>query len=134
MEVPQEQNKKKTILVVDDDLPVLSAIVEKLEREGFVALQARNGEDGLVSALQAHPNLILLDIVMPKMDGISMLKKLRTTDDWGKGVPVILLTNLSPDKENFNKGTEGCDPAYYLIKANWSLSDVVDKIKEVLGS
>lgn len=132
MESNQSQNKK-TILVVDDDLPVLDAIVEKLEREGFATLRSRNGEDGLAVALKTLPDLVLLDIIMPKLDGISMLKKLRAANEWGKKVPVILLTNLSPDKEDFSKSMEGCDPAHYLIKANWSLSDVIEKVRETLG-
>ena len=126
------QNKQK-ILVVEDDLPVLRALVDKLIREGFVVLQAKDGQEGLAVALRDHPDLILLDIIMPKMDGLTVMKKLRAENEWGKKVPIIFLTNLSPDAEETNKSiTEGV-PAYYLVKTNWSMADVVEKIRERLN-
>ena len=70
------------------------ALVDTFTREKFSVLQATNGEEGLTVALRDHPNLILLDIIIPVMDGMTMLRKLRE-DAWGKDVPVILLTNLN---------------------------------------
>jgi len=123
----------KTILVVEDDPPVLKTLVDKLTEEGFRIIEAHDGEEGLMIADRDHPDLILLDIVMPKMDGMTMLKKLRQESEWGKSVPVILLTNLSPDEEKINKGITEDEPAYYLIKTNWSLNDVVQKVRERLN-
>ena len=123
----------KTILVVEDDPPILKTLVDKLTEEGFRIIEAHDGEEGLMVANKNHPDLILLDIVMPKMDGMTMLKKLRQENEWGKSVPVILLTNLSPDKEKINKGITEDEPAYYLIKTNWSLNDVVKKVRERLN-
>ena len=82
------------ILIVEDDQSLLQALTLRLERENFKIISARDGEDGLEQAKNLHPDLILLDIIMPRMDGITMLKKLRT-DEWGKKVSVIILTNLS---------------------------------------
>ena len=123
----------KTILVVEDDPPILKTLVDKLTEEGFRIMEAHDGEEGLMIAGRDHPDLILLDIVMPKMDGMTMLKKLRQENEWGKSVPVILLTNLSPDEETINKGITEDEPAYYLIKTNWSLNDVVQKVRERLN-
>ena len=123
----------KTILVVEDDPPVLKTLVDKLTEEGFRIIEAHDGEEGLMIADRDHPDLILLDIVMPKMDGMTMLKKLRQENEWGKSVPIILLTNLSPDEEKINKGITEDEPAYYLIKTNWSLNDVVQKVRERLN-
>ena len=123
----------KTILVVEDDPPILKTLVDKLTEEGFRIIEAHDGEEGLMIADRDHPDLILLDIVMPKMDGMTMLKKLRQENEWGKSVPVILLTNLSPDEEKINKGITEDEPAYYLIKTNWSLNDVVQKVRERLN-
>ena len=123
-----ENNKK--ILIVEDEVSLRNALCNKLAREGFSTLEAKNGEEGLEVALREHPDLILLDIIMPKMDGISMLKKLRE-DEWGKRVPVIVLTNLS-DMEKVAEVAEG-GAFDYLIKADWKLEDVVNKVKQKLN-
>jgi DNA-binding response OmpR family regulator len=128
----EQSPNKQRILIVEDDLPVLGALVDKLTREGFEALQAKDGEEGLSVANQEHPDLILLDIIMPKMDGLTMMKKLRAASDWGKSVPIIILTNLTADDESINKGITEGEPSFYLIKTNWSMSDVVERVRESL--
>lgn len=85
---------KPKILVIEDDLPVQKVLSEKLTAEGLEISVASDGEKGLKMALTDHPDMILLDLVMPNMDGMTMLKKMRE-DDWGKGAKVIILTNLS---------------------------------------
>lgn len=124
---------KKTILLVEDEASQRKALSEKFTREGFAVLEAKDGAEGLSVAVKAQPDIILLDIVMPKMDGMTMLKTLRQKNEWGKTVPVILLTNLSADSEEINKGIAESDPAYYLVKSNWSIDDVVAKVRERLG-
>lgn len=125
--------KKQTILIVEDETSLMNALHDKLNHEGFSTLEARDGEEGLNVALREHPDLILLDIVMPKMDGMTMMKRLRQTDAWGKGVPIILLTNLSGADDKINQGITEDLPAYYLIKSDWKISDVVEKIRERLS-
>ncbi len=123
---------EKTILVVEDDLSLLGALADKFSREGFAVLQAKNGEEGLESALKNQPNMILLDIVMPVMDGMTMLKKLRATNEWGKTVPVIILTNLTSDNDERMRDITETNPAYYLVKTDWKIEDVVEKVRERL--
>ena len=123
------QSKKYTILVVEDEVPLLNALVDKFSREGFSVLEAKNGEEGLESALKNRPDLILLDIVMPRMDGMTMLKKLREANEWSKHVPVIILTNLTSADEGRMSDITELEPAYYLVKTDWKIEDVVAKVR-----
>jgi DNA-binding response OmpR family regulator len=123
----------KKILIVEDEYALLSALAENFIREGFEVIKAKDGEEGLASALEMKPDLILLDILMPKMDGFTVLKKLRQ-DEWGKHVPVIILTNLS-SPANISESlesttTEGFQE--YLIKSDWKMKDVIEKVREKL--
>ena len=120
----------KKILVVEDEQSLLSALVAKFSKENFKVIEARDGEQGLERALAEHPDLILLDIVMPKMDGVTMLKRLRR-NEWGKKVPVIMLTNLSDDKKVEEAVKFGSHD--YLVKSDWSINDVVKKVRSKLG-
>jgi DNA-binding response OmpR family regulator len=132
----QEQpNSKKIFLIeeVEDEAPLREAVRDKLVREGFKVILAKNGEEGLASALRERPDLILLDIVMPAMDGMTMMKKLRLANEWGKAVPVIFLTNLSANDDKINQAITDYEPAYYILKANLSLEDLIEKIKERLS-
>ncbi|MCX6718229.1 MAG: response regulator [Candidatus Staskawiczbacteria bacterium] len=126
-----EDNKTKILIVEDEEL-ILKPYSEELRDEGFFVLQAKNGQEGLGLALSEKPDIILLDILMPVMDGITMMYKLRETNPYGKDVPIILLTNLSPDEEKTMKAVVDNEPAYYLVKSDWNLKDVVGKIKERL--
>ena len=121
----------KTILIVEDHAPVRVALVEKLQHEGMKALEAKDGEEGLAIALKEKPDLILLDIIMPRMSGMTMLDELRKSGDWGKSVPVIILTNLNPDDKIMREVVE-TEPVFYLVKADWKIEDVISKVKEVL--
>ncbi|MDP2585663.1 MAG: response regulator [Candidatus Levybacteria bacterium] len=122
---------KKRILIVDDEEAVQKAISEAFENQEFTILTANNGEEGLSISLKEHPDLILLDILMPKMDGMIMLQKLRQ-DDWGKGAPVIILTNVSPNANSIISSVVQNEPAYYLVKSDVKLEGIVEKVKEVL--
>jgi len=93
-----DSNHSKKILIVEDDFSLNEALQEVLEEEGFFVLSAKNGVVGLKQAFAEHPDLILLDIIMPKMNGMTMLRKLRE-DKWGRDVPVIMLTNVGDTKE-----------------------------------
>ncbi|MBI5798672.1 MAG: response regulator, partial [Candidatus Yonathbacteria bacterium] len=108
-------DQKKIILVVEDEEPMQLVLRDVLKVEGYTVLEAKNGIEGLDHALKKHPDLILLDILMPKMDGLEMLKKLRE-DAWGKNAPVIVLTNLS-DNEDIAKAVEE-DVFEYFVKTD----------------
>ena len=124
------QAKKQSILIVDDEVSLRNALSDKLRHEGFIVLEAKNGEEGLNVALRDHPDLILLDIVMPVTDGITMLKNLRE-DEWGRDVKVIMLTNLDGNGKVADAIIWGTQD--YLVKSDWKLEDVVAKIRKRLG-
>ncbi|KKT23464.1 MAG: Two component transcriptional regulator, winged helix family [Candidatus Magasanikbacteria bacterium GW2011_GWA2_43_9] len=98
--------------------------------EGFKVSVAEDGEAGFDAAGKVKPDLILLDILLPKMDGFAVLKKLKETDAI-KDIPVILLTNLG-QKDDVEKGLES-GAVDYLIKAHFKPSETVAKVKKVLG-
>lgn len=123
----KKSNKK--ILIVEDDAILISVLADNIAQAGFKIIKAKNGEEGLAAALREHPDLILLDIVMPKMDGVTMLKKLRK-DKKCLAIPVVLLTNLSYGKEVEEAIKHGV--ADFLVKANWKLEDVIKKVKQKL--
>lgn len=120
----------KKILITEDEEALLKVLVTKFTHDGFTVFPAGDGEAGLAIALKEHPDLILLDIIMPKMDGMTLLKKLRA-DAWGKKVPVIILTNLSDDR-NIAEAMEG--GVYdFLVKSSWDADDLVKRVKERLN-
>lgn len=121
----------KKILIIEDELPMLKALSDKFAREGFSVLEARNGEEGLNLALKTKPDLIILDLFMPVMDGKAMMVKLRQ-DEWGKKVPIVILTNLNPDDKTLNE-IMASGPSYYFIKSKWQLEDLTEKVKKELG-
>ena len=127
------ENKQKTILIVEDEISQLNVLADEFESEGFRVLKAQNGHDGFDLALLERPDIILLDIVMPVMDGMAMMKKLREKNSWGKKVPIILLTNLSADNDARIMAIARDEPAYYLVKSDHLLSEVVEKVKERLA-
>ncbi len=119
--------EKKKILIVEDDRKLIEALSKKLTKSGFDVVLAYNGKEGLERIKFQKPNLVLLDIMMPVMDGITMLKELRKTD---KETPVIILSNLSGDDKLSEALASGSYE--YLVKTNYSLEDLVKKIKKVL--
>lgn len=123
------ENKQKTILIVEDEAPLRGALSDKFKRAGFSVLEARNGEEGLEIATHEHPDIILLDVMMPVMSGMAMFKQLRE-DAWGKGARVIMLTNLN-DAEYIAAAME--QGSYdYFIKSDWKIEDLVERVKEKL--
>ena len=126
-----EKEKDKPILIVEDDIALRKVLIDKLTDEGFAVLEAVNGEEGLKVAQEKHPALILLDIFMPKMDGITMLSKLRSLDAWGKHVKVLVLTN-STDAQTIAK-VSSFGETDFLIKSEWSLEALVARIREKLA-
>jgi two-component system response regulator RpaA len=118
------------ILVIEDDTPLRKVLVAKLKESDYPVESAADGEEGLALALQLHPDLILLDLILPKKDGREVLHQLRA-DSWGRNVPVIILTVLDADEKMLNE-ILAYHPAHYFIKSEWRLEDVIEKVKELL--
>lgn len=117
--------------MVEDEKSLLGIIADILHRKKFLTLEAKNGREGVELALSKHPDLILLDLIMPEMDGMTALKKIRQ-DAWGEKVPVIILTNLSATNEQLVEDMVTHKPMHYLVKSDWKIHDVVKKIEEIL--
>lgn len=124
------ENKKPQVLLVEDDIFLASIYQKKFEIEGYKVVLAENGEKGLVEAKKKKPDIILLDVLLPKLDGFVVLERLRA-DPATKDIPVILLTNLG-QKDDVQKGLDA-GAADYLIKAHFKPSEVVEKVKKALG-
>ncbi len=118
------------LLLVEDDPMVIKMYQRKLNMEGFELALAYNGEEGLAALKKDRPQLVLLDIMMPKMDGFEMLKIVKT-DPALKDIPVVMLTNLGDRSEDIQKSKElGADD--YWVKANMPLNELIEKIKKIL--
>jgi DNA-binding response OmpR family regulator len=122
---------QKTILVIEDEKILRDAVVDILRLKNFLPLEAKNGNEGVDLALAKHPDLILLDLILPAMNGMTAFEKIRQ-DAWGGGVPIIILTNMSASKEQPLSDTATNKSTHYLIKSDWKLHDIVKKIEEIL--
>lgn len=120
-----------TILIVEDEQQLRRALGHAFSNAEFRVLEAPNGKVGLGMALAQHPDAILLDIQMPVMDGLAMMEKVRQ-DVWGKKVPLILLTNVSVDSDRIMAAVAQDEPAYLLIKSDWSLDGIIGKVQEAI--
>ncbi len=120
----------KSILLVEDDEFLAELYATKLQLEGFEVALAVDGEKGLQMTKDLKPDLILLDIILPKMDGFEVLAAVKK-DPALKSIPIILLTNLS-QKDEVKKGLD-LGAIDYLIKAHFMPSEVVKKIKDTIG-
>ena len=119
----------KTILLVEDEPALQKVAGEILRQEGFIFKSAIDGEEAIIIIKTDKPDLVLLDLILPKKDGFEVLKEMKA-DTQTKDIPVIILTNL--------EGTQDVERALelgamnYLVKANYELVDIVKRIKDVL--
>ena len=126
--------EKTKVLIVEDEASLRNALHDKFAREGFTVFTAKDGEVGLSLALQEKPDAILLDMMMPKVDGITMLHQLRQKDEWSRHVPVILLTNVSSADKRMLKEMHEDGLAHYLVKSDWSINKLVEKVRETVAA
>ena len=119
----------KKVLIVDDEKDLRDAIKTALSYEGYTVETAEDGVEGFNKAHEFAPDLILLDILMPKQNGIDMLKALRS-EEWGKSIPIIVMTVL----DDMEKVSEALDAGAieYIVKTDMSLGGIVDKVKSKL--
>jgi DNA-binding response OmpR family regulator len=118
------------VLLVEDDEILHNMYKKKFEYEGFEVVSAFDGSEGVKKAETEKPDVILMDIIMPKMDGFVAVKKIKKNSAISN-VPIVMLTNLGQE-EDVNKGRElGADD--YFIKANHTPAEIVKKIKDLLA-
>jgi DNA-binding response OmpR family regulator len=121
----------KKLLIIEDEQAILYSLTQKFRLiNGIQTISAPDGEEGLRMALKEQPDLILLDIILPKMDGVEMLKKLRQ-EEKGKNIKVIVLSNLSNEEKEKEAAKLGVKD--YIIKADWKMEDVVKVVKKNLN-
>ncbi|MFA4954729.1 MAG: response regulator [Patescibacteria group bacterium] len=121
---------KQKILIIEDDGFLASIYAQKLELEGFEVAFANNGEDGLKLAQKDKPDLVLLDLLMPRMDGFEVLEKLKA-DQATHDIKVLVLTNLG-QKEDVERCMK-LGAAGYVIKAHSLPQETVKRVKALLG-
>jgi len=119
----------KTILIIEDEKRLADALEIKFRHEGFNVIKAENGQTGLELIISQNPNVVLLDLMMPVMDGKTMLKKLREFPQF-KNLPVIVLTNAG-DVDNMRETQLYYNANAFLIKSNTSPDQIVAKVKEL---
>lgn len=125
-----KENKKK-VLIVDDDENLITVLTDKLTVSGFEVISAPNGLVGWKKALEIHPDVILLDILMPDMDGWTTLEKIKE-DAWGKDANIIMLTTL--DKVDGVMHAMERGSFRYIVKTQHSLDEMVEQVKVSLQS
>lgn len=119
----------QTILFVEDESALQKTLGDALEREGYKVVKALDGEIGLKLAQTQKPDLILLDLILPRKDGFEVLKELKAEPETAK-IPVIILTNLERMQDIEKALNQGATT--YLIKANYTLEEVIEKVRQAL--
>lgn len=120
----------KRILFVEDDDALAQVYLVRLQAEGFDVKRVANGEDALAAAVSYHPNLVLLDVMMPKVSGFDVLDILRNTPETAN-LKIVMLTALSQETDKNRAKSLGVDD--YLVKSQVVITDVIDRIKHHLG-
>ncbi len=124
--------KKNKILIIEDETVMRESLKDVLEKENYDISVAADGEEGIELIKSFSPDLILLDIILPKKDGFDVLNELKDSNEDGKvDIPVVLLTNIS-GMENVQKALD-LGATTYLVKADYQLEEVVGKVKELIG-
>lgn len=122
----------KTILIAEDEEAMLEALASKLEKKGYAVLRTRDGEEGYNTAMAKKPDLLILDILMPKLNGMDMMEKVRQDSNWGADVPIVMLTNVS-DPESVSRAAV-LRVYDFLVKTDWRLDDVVNLVETKIGA
>lgn len=127
----RSSKKLQRILLVEDDDALANVYVSRLQAEGFDIRRVKNGEDALATTLSYKPDLIVLDVMMPKVSGFDVLDILRNTPETAN-VKIIMLTALSQPSDQERAKTLGADD--YLVKSQVVIADVIERIRHHLGS
>jgi DNA-binding response OmpR family regulator len=130
-QIPTSSTHPKRILFVEDDDALASVYIVRLEAEGFTVQRVANGEDALAAAVSFKPDLVLLDVMMPKISGFDVLDILRNTPETAN-LKVVMLTALSQESDKKRAEQLGVDD--YLVKSQVVITDVIARIKQHLGA
>lgn len=124
---PNETGSTRKVLIVENDAVLSNMLAHTLSQRGLTVVEARNGEDALTQIRETNPDMVLLDIDMPKMSGLTMLKELRQAGDTR---PIMMLTNLN-NPEYIADAAE-YNVHEYLIKADWEIDEIAEKVMSKL--
>lgn len=123
---------RKRILIIEDDQNLAGLMQDEFNEREFSVEIARDGEEGM-RMIETHPDLILLDIMLPKESGLTVLARIRESGRWGTDVPVIIVSNLNPDSDEILRASAAYTPMYYLVKADLSLAELYVKARKALS-
>ncbi len=124
-------SSQNTILIIEDDVFLSELMSKKLEESGFKVIKAIDGQEGLEKVVSAKPDLILLDLILPGIDGFEVLKKIKD-DPQSSSIPVIVLSNLG-QREDIERGFD-LGAQDYLVKAQFTPDEIIDRVKKPLES
>ena len=122
--------EKKKIVILEDDLALSKSLSQTLIGEGFEVLSAVDGETGLRIINESRPDLVVLDIILPRKSGFEVMEDLSANPDLAR-IPVIVLTNLE-SSHDVNRMVE-LGAKFFMVKTNYSLEEIAGKIKETLN-
>ncbi len=120
----------KKILVVEDDRFLRELITQKLAREGYDVSEAVDGEDGVKKAEEKNPDVILMDLILPGIDGFEAITKIKEKPDF-ESTPIIILSNLG-QRDDIERGLK-LGAVDFLVKAHFTPGEIIEKIEKVLG-
>ncbi len=128
-----EANANKTIVIVEDDVAMREIVTHKLSSSGFTVKEAEDGRIGLDLIMQTKPHLVLLDLMLPEVDGFEVLETVRkSTDPQIAKTPIIILSNLWSNKDILK--TKALHVQAYLVKAYFTTEEILKKVEEVLAN
>ena len=130
MEAPTNNQKQYKILIVEDDKFLLDLVSKSLEQGGFIINTATSGESAFRKLAEFRPDIILLDIVLPGIDGFEFLSRIKKDKDFSS-VPVIMLSNSEKEEEIERAKNLGADD--FMVKVNFTTEEIVSRVKDVLS-
>ncbi len=119
------------ILIIEDDKFLRDLLIKKLNDVGYIVVYAVDGEEGLKKSREEKPDLILLDLILPGLNGFEVLKQIKADPSEIKNIPVIILSNLG-QSDDIEKG-KGLGAEDFLIKAHYTLSEIIEKVQQTLA-
>jgi len=122
--------KQKKVMIVEDDEHISKVYEIKLAKEGIMTILARDGEEAVMKIIAEKPDVILLDLMIPKKDGFGVLEDIKKKPELAS-IPVIILSNLGQKSDQDRTLALGANE--YLVKVDYSIQDVIDKVKGYLG-